>query len=385
MASLFYTRLIRWLHDSYAWICYIFKIPLQAITSKAVFPYAEKVIPIQTEGRSQISHPLEEALYSQGKMDHLVKWPNVSMLELRDVFLTGDHAQVFLQDDRVLQICPSMASQKGRRTRRPLKFLAKKIEAPLFHLTGKNHENHGHFLVDHLPRLFACRPHLRPNIKILLAEKHARWKLRYLRLLGFSDDDIVTTSSGTLAAPHLFYAPMLRGNTPLGDPSILQTMFKEMRERLAAQNSSPSEKSSPYKAIWISRKNAPDRRLENEDELVKETEQILQGPVLSLELVGLSLAQQIQTLNQAEWIIGAQGQGLINTAFVTGKRVVILDTGTSNAPYTWSTAFADIAALSSNQALRLFAESGDLKKQNWSYPIERFRKEMMSSLKYERL
>lgn len=369
--------LIRLIHDLYAGFPAPVLPLLRFIDDPALVPAEEKV-QLQTAGVAKLPHHLEAVYYGADYATTSIHWPAVFSFRLRDAHIAGDQGQVYLSDGRLLAVGQDTRSQLPLKIRRPIRWLARKAGTPLFHLTGRNHENHGHFVVEHLPRYFAAREWLeRFDGKILLAPTHLRWQARYLKLLGVEESRLVEGTPGTLSAEELLLVPSLGGNTPFCNPELFRSMTAAMQQNIRRSGWYEPDALTPNgaAALWISRRDAPDRQLVNEEALVAAARKII-GHVEVVKLSQLSFEQQVRKLNQSWCIIGAQGQGLTNALFASGKLVVIMEQGDCNQGHNWAAFFRDMAEFAGNQAVRLFSGTGSNAARNWVYPEEKFSAEL---------
>lgn len=364
----------RLIHDFLSALPPAFLPPLNAVTDQSLPSAGEKVC-VQKAGRTELFHPLEAAFYGAEQASSQVHFPEITALRLNNVFLTGDQGYVFLPDGRWLNLGTGLWSENPRKVRRPIRCMARRAGGALFHLTGVNHENHAHFAVDHLQRYFAARQVMaRLPDRILVAPGHRRWQARYLKLLGVEESCLVEGTPGTLRVEELLLVPLLGGNTQFGDPALFKAMAAEMQRniRQSGWHVPAAEAAGRRTVLWISRRDAPERQIENEEALVLAAQKIL-GDVDVIRLSELSLEEQIRRLSRCWCVIGAQGQGMLLPTFAHGKMVVILEQAGLNKDQGWDAAFRDMAELAGNRALRLFSGMGPrVHDQHWLYPEEKF-------------
>lgn len=214
--------LLRFAHDLYGSLAVRFRPPLQFAADPTAVPASERITLVPV-GQADLAHPLESALHGQDFAATQLMHPAMTLVRLQDVLLTGDQGVVFLADGRVLGLCASQRTQSVRKIRRPIPALARRISGRVVHLTGRNHENHGHFLVEHLPRLFAAREWLRGKpFRVLVAPGHRRWQSRYLSLLGVPESDVIEGSPGTIRVEELIYVSQPGEADTLGSPDLLR-------------------------------------------------------------------------------------------------------------------------------------------------------------------
>ncbi len=326
--------------------------------------------PVQQAGACRFENTLESLFYDRPVPPFEYSWDAATLADLQDVFLVGDQAQIFFPDGRFFLPCiyPHQRRLHSVRVRRPIPWLARRVETPLFHLTGRNHENKGHFLLQHLPRLLVARSWLEKNgdYRILVAPGHARWQKHFLRLVDVPDHRLVEGTQGTWRARRVFHVPMVYGTNALGPPQH----YREIRDRAAAiERSAPP---SPARSIFVTRRDAPDKRLLNEDEIIGIARSIL-GELDVFEFKGRTLEDQIVAFRRAPLIIGPIGQGICNVLFSEGRVLVTLAPGTETREIYKTGHGTQLALLCGNQAITFYnGETGE-SRGNWHFPSEKFR------------
>ncbi|MBK8040751.1 MAG: glycosyltransferase family 61 protein [Verrucomicrobiaceae bacterium] len=328
---------------------------------------------IDEAGQSQLDDSFE-CRFHEKDMVPSFEWPNLILATLHDAWMTGDQGHVFLHDGTHLSICPSLRHLPERKIRRPLTWLARRLPGVYFHLTGVDHENHAHFLMQHLPRLLAARKHLgEPDgeLKVIVAPGHKRWQSRYLNYFGISEDRIVEASVGTICVEKLLYVPMAYGNTYLCNPRF----YREIRDGFTRNIPAVAE-GALGPILFISRQDAPDRRLTNEAEIVSVCAEVL-GSVQVVQLGRLKLDEQIRLCATARLIIGPQGQGMGVVLFARGGLFVVMEYGENFHLHGWCRAFCDTASALGIKTLRLISGGGFDASRDWSYPADKFRQELV--------
>lgn len=367
----------RWLHDLYAGLPSGLIPQVEAVSDAAAIPDAERIV-VQTAGRMELPHPLEAAFHGPEYARSEITWPEATALRLRNLHLVGDQGCVYLADGRRLEGRQAVWNGGARKVRRPIRRFASDVAAPIFHLTGNNHENRAHFVAEHLPRFFAARSAiaLLPEL-FLIPPGHRHWQAQYLNLLGVEEPRLVEGTPGTLRVAELLLVPFLCGSMPFGAPAMIRAMSSEMQLRAQQVGWLPPSTSiartTQGSVLWISRRDAPDRQLDNEEILV-ETARRLLGEVEVVQLSKLSLPEQVARLGRCQWIIGGQGQGLHLPILASGKQLIILEQGHPNLDNGWDAAFRNLAELAGNRAVRLFSGCPPAKhvRGHWHFPDAKF-------------
>jgi hypothetical protein len=369
-------KVIRLANDGYTRAASFLGSGLRQASDEELAACALRTWTLQTSGRCILDNALEHALNPVCSATLEMQWKEVQCWELSNVYLTGDDCNVFLSANKYLRFCPSLQRHPERKIRRPLRILSSAITEPCFYLAGRNYENHGHFLLHHLPRLMAAEPFLNGmgNPKVLLGNRAKRWQERYLSAVDVPPASLARAEPGTTRVEKLFYAPQMWTDSALAAPEILQRMrlaFLKFSQLAASGENSQVP-------ILISRADAPDRKLLNEREIAAEVERQW-GACEILELSRIDFATQIRKFAQAPLIVGALGQGLTNLLVSKGALCLILDTEVQWAESYFSQTFRDLALSQGNLATRLFADQPIQKREHWSYPLEKFKRELSTA------
>lgn len=334
---------------------------------------------VQAAGRAAVPRPAQASFEGRAHCDHEITWPAAACYRLRDVSVVGGDGQIFLPDGRVFSVCPWVRKMWDWKIRRPIRFGARSLAGSYFHLLGRNHENHGHFLFQYLPRLIGAEPFIGGDTKVLIAPGHRQWQERYLKLLGYGSNRIVEASQGTLQVPELFYVPLLSGSTPLGDARLMVELFRRLQT--GARQFVPEAGQPPERgvAVFISRRDAPDRKLINEPELLNLARRYFPKVEL-LVLSGMPFEAQLRAFARAEFIIGEPGMGLSNFAFVRNRHLLCMESDDVSKKPGWEVAYALLAELSGNRSTIVYSGGPRQSNRDWVYPTEKFESELRLAL-----
>ena len=245
--------------------------------------------------------------------------------------------------------------------------MAKKVSGIAFHLAGKNYENHGHFVSQFLPRLIIEREYLlsNPQVKVILSKGQSSWQIRYLNMLGISTDRIIETDYGTIQIEKLIYIPFFHGTDSLVsnlDYKKLIPLFNTHKKGV---------KKTKKNVIFLSRENAPNRRIINEEEVIKLISKILKTNVAKIFLEEFSLKQQIELFNNSSHVFGAQGQAFIGCLFSHNACFTIMDNVASKKlNRDWTVSFRNLSIHSENMASRLYADTKLKEDRSWVQPMK---------------
>jgi hypothetical protein len=331
---------------------------------------------VQAAGKTVFHRPLQ-AQFPPAPAEAPGNWPCAELYRIERARVSGLCGSIFLPDGKLFSICPWLERLEDRRVRRPLPILRAFVAGPVLCLLGRNHENHGHFLFEYLPRLIAAEKLLvaTPGWRVGIAAEHSRWQGRYLGLLGYAAEQIVELRAGTSHIDELLFVPLLSGISSLPDPHHLRSTVERLQAGAQAI-AKISDRPKAGHAVIISRSDSPNKRLLNENELVDAARKIF-NTVDLLVLTGKTLAQQLEAMATAEVIIGAQGMGLANMAFLRDRILVCLESGEPQPVAQWDLAYCVAAESGGNRALILYGgEPRILPHRHFVYPVDRFADEM---------
>jgi len=300
--------------------------------------------------------------------------PKTYLHILKDVWVVGSDAHIFFEKNQLFSICSSLKGILERKIRRPIPLLAQVIEEPVFILASRAPGNRGHFLVEHLARLVASNNAINKlgKCKYLVTSGHRKWQLPYLKKLGIPASSVIEANIGSTFCRTAYYVPVLcTGETATVS---CESYYQYLRNRFI-NGHVPSGKNTP---IFLTRKDAPDRKLNNEDAIFSIAKTFFPGIKL-VAISTLSLNEQINLFQSASVIIGAHGQPFRNVLFSSNSLIVQLIQGFrefSNEYYKWAQNYNYLGSIGNNLCLPLFSEIPFHTNQNWIYPEDKFEKEM---------
>lgn len=320
--------------------------------------------------QEKLDNSLESSIYHNIASETFVRNHEATIYQLHEVFLTGDRAHPFLEKSLLFNECPGVQRENLSKIRIPLTIGAKNLKGRYFHLTGRNHENRGHFLLQHMPRLLAARDFLNNNkdIKILIAPGHS-WQRDYLTTFGFTADRVVDVSAGTILCEELFYVPLFFGSNALCEGK----WYRILRDHLYTYYKIDPK---PTYNLFVSRRGADIRELENENEIINILEKYV-GPITVVDFKKLTLKDRVTLFANAKYVFGPQGQGLTKLLFCSPEvTAVILDYGECRDD--WSVGYRDLAQHMGGKSLRLFSGTPQIKNK-WIFPPGQFTKMLNKS------
>ena len=317
-------------------------------------------------GRESGVNPLELHFNDSQTANCDTDWPNAEVFRLKDVWLTGDQGQVFLEDGSLFAPWALPYELRVIKINRPLKLGAKRWTGPpLFHLTGRNHDNRGHFMLEHLPRLMAARDYLKslPDYRILTAPGHGRWQSRYVDFVGLDSSKVIEGTQGTMRVEELIFVPNMFTGGKLCAPHFYSELSK------CAASAPVTD--GPGRPLFITRKDAPDKQLLNEDRIVE----ILRSRVGEVDVISLgkySMAEQIGMFRAAPLIMGPIGQGMCNVLFTHDSLCVVLTPGSVERPVYGTAHASQLARLCGSSSVTFLSGESLPSNANWSFPEQRF-------------
>ncbi|NJK91169.1 MAG: glycosyltransferase family 61 protein [Blastochloris sp.] len=321
-----------------------------------------EVVSGQDTGCCELDNSDEANLYGLKDFSVQYDWPKALVGVFHDVYVVGDQGVIYDRSGRLLRGGWADLSPTLYKPRRPIGCLAKQRKGKYLHLTGVNHENHGHFLLQHLPRLLVAERALyqkTSSAKTWVAPGHKLRQGYYLEALGWERDRLVEGSYGTVLVEELVVTQSLFGASGLVDPVHYRKLHK-------AFSSMGQQASSHGEVLFLSREDAPDKRLANETEIIEECRKIWP----SLKVFRLSEHapdEQRAMLAEAEWLIGPQGQAWVSPLFCTNAKCIILGFGSKNVSG-WTANYRNLSLACGHRALGVMSEDGLNAEGNWVFP-----------------
>lgn len=356
-------------HNVYKGACLALRNPLVRIVSD---PSIVRLQKLQTARSFTLSNEFEVKIYPNRQAKHICLSPDVYLWELNNGFIVSDTAFPYTSKQKLVAISQDVLNSPEKSTRRPIPLLARQIESPLFHFSGGNNENRAHFRTQFLPRLISCLPFLqsRPDVKILIASGHKSWQRQYFDILGIPADRLIECSLGTWKVKQLYYAPFLYSDHVLSDP----VYYKEIRNVFA-----PPQKGD--KVLFVSRADAPSRRISNEDALFNLVKSIW-PKAQRVIMRELNLREQIVLFSQARIVIGGHGAGLSAILFCSQALLFQITPFDPNESTGWTMAFNQLASAVGCRAVRLDARP-TWQEGNYNCDLESLKSEILRVMEIE--
>jgi capsular polysaccharide biosynthesis protein len=360
-------KLDRLLHDAWAAWCARFGPRLQIVAES---PAIREKIVLRPASRTVWQNPLEDAYYGAGAGRAIVEHPESALYRLADVSVTGSEVLLFTGAHTLLRLDPSQNTIETRKARRPIAWRARRVDGPVMPLGGRGTGNRGHFLCEHLPRLLLAREHLGAHLplRVLLTPGHGSWQREYLVRLGEDAARAVEGSRGTLFCPEAWFVPNLSRDerADLYEPGVYREIARRFKRGLAPRDAG--------RRLFVTRKDAPSRRLANEDEAYAACAAAFPG-LERVAMSGMSLGDQIALFAQAEVVIGAHSQAFRNLLYCEDVLALQLVPGRrdpANGYHVWAANYDRLGLVHGNRCLSLYAgepyADGD-----WVFPLDALR------------
>ncbi len=360
-------KLDRLLHDARAAWCARFGPSLEIVSDS---PAVRERILLRPASRTVWHNPLEAAFYGPGEGRAVVEHPEAFLYSLADIYVTGSEGLLFAGPHTLLRFCASQNDIAQRKMRRPIRALARRVDGAVLPLGGRGVGNRGHFLCEHLPRLLMAHEYLGRDVplKILVTPGHRDWQAQYLARLGVDPNHVVEGSRGTVHCPQAWFVPNLSATerADLYQPDVYREIARRFKHGVTA--------GSRRRQLFLTRQDAPSRRLQNEDEVFA----LLRGTWPELErlsLAGMSLGEQIALFGEARVVIGPHSQSFRNLLYCEGALSIQLvpgRRGSDNAYRVWADNYDRLGTLHANRCLSLYSDE-PYRDGDWSFPLESLR------------
>jgi len=368
------TRLIKALHDAKATIWTGTGHHLKKVKEHSKI--LDKIL-VQSNSITHYTNEFEKTYYGSCDQIDFVH-PETYLYVLKDVWVVGSEGRLFFEPDQLFSVCSSLKGVEERKIRRPIPLLAQVIGEPVFILSSRAPGNRGHFLIEHLPRLVASMDEIKRlgECKILVTPLHRKWQAGYLHKLGIADSDIIEASIGSVFCKKALYIPTLCEGE-------LATVSREKYYQFLRRGFIDSQGSPGRGApVFLSRKDAPDRKLTNEDAIFSIAKTFF-PEMKRVVMAALALDEQIGLFQEAPVIIGPHSQPFRDILFASNALVIQLIQGfrdRSNEYYQWAQNYNYVGSLGKNLCLPLFSEIEFHTNSDWIYPEDKFEQDMLQVL-----
>jgi capsular polysaccharide biosynthesis protein len=203
-------------------------------------------------------------------------------------------------------------------------------------------------------------------LKMLLTPGHAHWQTEYLERLGEDPSNVVEGSRGTVFCPEVWFVPNLSTASivDLYQPDVYREIARRFKSGLPAVRD--------RRLLFITRKDAPSRRLSNEDDVFATFQEAYPG-LERISISGMPLSRQVALFADARLVVGAHSQAFRNLLYCEGALTIQLVPGSrtpDNEYVPWAVNYERLGLIHGNRCLSLFA--GEPYRQgDWAFPLAR--------------
>lgn len=245
----------------------------------------------------------------------IVKIPNGIVQGMQGLVLIDNQCI----DEMIWRDCPSFFMSAHKINSKNIKVISGKVAV----ITQPAYENYFHWIIEILARLsFIEKEGIMYDY--LYVPQKSKFMRETLKMWGVSEEKIIAPTSEDFAIQaDEIILPSLVSNSNHGwtqfvnyiRPDLVgyvkNKLFTEVQKQKIVNFS---------KRVFISRKDAPFRKVLNEDEVFAQFERY---GFVRYELSKLSVVEQIMLFNQAEIIVSPQGTGLANSIFCNSDTKII--------------------------------------------------------------
>jgi len=185
-------------------------------------------------------------------------------------------------------------------------------------LTSKWRNCYYHWIIDVLPKLHLLeKAEIKPE-KYILNDYKCTFQVETIALLGIEEDKIIRLDNESIIEVFNLIVPSLPGS--IGNPPLWACEY--LKNKLLIPN---VDKFYPEK-IYLSREKAPQRRIQNEDEIFELLKKYGFKKIIPEDL---SMQEQFNHFANAKIIVSPHGAGLTNLVFSNDK-IKVLEIFTPN-------------------------------------------------------
>lgn len=193
----------------------------------------------------------------------------------------------------------------------------------VFPLVRHRSVNYYHWVLEYLRKLRALELYQEQtgnDPTVLIARDQPRWVTESLKLAGYDPADLTRWSGGVASVDRLIIPEHRSGG------AVSPSDCRWLRDRMTAN----ADGSTNSNRIYVSRREADQRRVVNEEELL---EALSSFGFEAYVLEQMSFEDQVSLFNDAELIVGPHGAGLVNMIFSADTTVVELLHGGDVRPH----------------------------------------------------
>jgi capsular polysaccharide biosynthesis protein len=204
---------------------------------------------------------------------------------------------------------------------------------PFVAIAGLAHQTYGHWLIDHLPKLWVleqCGIDI-DHVRFLLPSTLQTFAREWLRLLGIRDEQLVFYDwrSEAVEAEELILPTVMRFES-VASPLLQQAAVMLLERTIAGGGLSPANTDDLPERLYIPRAPGAYRALINREEI---EERAVAAGFAIVRPAQLPIVEQIALFRNARQVIGEYGSALHNTLFSRPGTVVAALRGSQPEPW----------------------------------------------------
>jgi len=182
-------------------------------------------------------------------------------------------------------------------------------------LAGEWSYSYGHWLQDYLMQIQGVEYYQKKTGRkplLIIPENPTPWHTESLKLMGYGPDDYIEWNIKRAKVKQLIVCSNGHYEEKHPNDYVAAQPLRWVRERIFSNLPKGGDEVKYSEKIFISRRNAPRRRILNEDEIMG-----ILGPMgYSLYVPDeMSFSEQVKLFSQAKVIIGGHGSGIMNIIF----------------------------------------------------------------------
>jgi len=176
-----------------------------------------------------------------------------------------------------------------------------------------------HWMIESLPRVALLDDYIHLLDGIFVPGPLKKFHKESLGILGIGEEKLIPVDVNTHYQPQRLFVP--RAFSMYNPPKWMMGWFKDryLKEKNCPDGSTGWSRSRRRK-LYVTRRDAPARRVLNEDEVVKLLESL---NFQAVTLTEFSFLEQATLFNQADVIVSAHGAGLSNVVFCTKESTIV--------------------------------------------------------------
>jgi capsular polysaccharide biosynthesis protein len=233
--------------------------------------------------------------------------------------------------------------------------------------------------MEHLSRYQIARRFLPVQTSVIVQSGQSSWWSPYLEIAG-AKNKVLETIKGTIFSKEVYYVPLLSES--------ITNLVGEPKHYLELRKNALSGKRIRKTPVFISRNDAPRRRLLNEDQLFK----IAREKIPSIERISLdnlSFDDQIESISGATILISPHGQGSHISLFSKNTTSIQLVPGVASLknPYFECALLYDYLASLGGYSQTISCASGIESinsNDDWYYPEAKFEYEINKVISFHK-